>query len=255
MAFDRSYQLTVRIDRLTNVLKPLGLTIPDAPATDDPIIPEVTLDDIAEAVAAAKDPAADKTVQRLVTAHQLGTMGIASELKMNRVKAHETLIRAEIPTLLEQVRDIFHDAAGILEENGAPLRQHEDLGAVDLQALPLHSANAAQEALGACRTMATARTAWVALSTHGGPVGHAAHWSDYAAPTNEEYRAARDARPQLFPKATPWSVFRKGWTLDLPQTVKAAQQRRADYQSTAAGTDQARARQAVKVSLLGGGSL
>lgn len=233
MAIDRSYELTTRIRRLEDVLKPLGLTIPDAPATDDPIIPAVSREDIAEAVAKSKDPAADKTVQRLVTAHQLGELGIAAGLKVNRVKAHETVIRAEIPALLEKVRGIFHDAADILEENGAPLRHHEDLGAIDLQTLPLHSAHAAQDALGACRTMTTARTAWVALSTYGAPDGHRAAWSDYGAPTNEEYRAARNARPPLFPEATPWSVFRKGWELSLPATVRAAVERRNAYERAA----------------------
>lgn len=238
MTIDRSYELAARIRRLEDVLKPLGLTIPDAPVTDDPIIPAVSLEDIAEAVAKAKDPAADKTVQRLVTAHQLGTLGISAGLKTARIKAHETVIREALPALIEKVRDIFHDAAGILEESGAPLRQHEDLGAVDLQALPLQSAHAAQEALGACRTMTTARTAWVALSTHGGPVGHRPHWSDYAAPTLEEYRAASKARPQAFPEATPWSVFRTGWELNLPDSVKAAQERRKAYQVAAEDAEQ-----------------
>lgn len=255
MAIDFSYQINTNIQGLIRVLKPLGLTIPDAPKTTTPAIPDVTPEDIAEAVAASKDPAGDKSVQRLVTAHQLSELGIAAGIRTVNAKAHDAAIRAAIPALNDQVHNIFNNAAEQLEEHGEQFKGHDDLGTVNLSKLPAHSAAAAQAALDAIRTMTQARTAWVTLTMYGGTPGHKCHWADYGAPTQAEYTRARDARPQTFPEPTPWAVYRKGWTLDLPDTVRAAQQRRADYQSTAAGTEQARAHRSIKMSLLSGGAL
>ena len=252
MAIDHSFEILRRIQHLTTVLKPLGLSIPDAPNTSDPVIPTVTREDIAEAVAAAKDPASDKTVQRLVTAHQLDGLGIAAGLRTIRAKAHDNAVRDALPHINEDLHNIFNNAAEQLQEHGEQFKGHQDLGALNLATLPAHSAAAAGAALDACRTMEAVRTAWVGVTTYGATPGHRAHFTDYGAPTQEQYQEARDARPQTFPAPTPWAVYRKGWTLDLPQTVKAAQQRRADYQTAAERAEQKQAQEARRTGLRGG---
>ena len=255
MAIDHSHTIRTRVSSLKDALKPLGLTIPDAPKTTTPVIPDVTREDIAEAVAASKDPAGDKNVQRLVTAHQLAELGIAAGIRTVNAKAHDAAIRAALPDLNEALHRIFDDAAEKLHENGEQFKGHDDLGAVNLSKLPTDSAAAAQAALDAIRTMTQVRAAWVTLTTYGSPTAHKAHWTDYGAPTQAQYTRARDARPNQFPAPTPWAVYRKGWTLDLPQSVKAAGQRRTDYQRTAIDTEQATARASRKAGLRGGWSL
>lgn len=255
MAIDFSYQINTNIQGLIRVLKPLGLTIPDAPKTTTPTIPDVTPEDIAEAVAASKDPAGDKSVQRLVTAHQLSELGITAGIRTVNAKAHDAAIRAAIPALNDQVHNIFNNAAEQLQEHGEQFKGHQDLGALNLATLPAHSATAAGAALDACRTMETARTAWVGVTTYGATPGHKPHFTDYGAPTQEQYRKARDTRPQTFPAPTPWAVYRKGWALDLPDTVRAAQQRRANYQTAAVDTEQEAARISRRRALAGGSFL
>ena len=124
-----------------------------------------------------------------------------------------------------------------------------------LATLPAHSAAAAGAALDACRTMETVHTAWVGVTTYGATQGHRAHFTDYGAPTQEQYREARDARPQTFPAPNPWAVYRKGWALDLPDTVRAAGQRRAALQTAAERAEQATAQTSRRRALAGGSFL
>ena len=133
--------INARIGNLKAGLGKLGLKLPDAPDTSDlPTVQAVTDGDIAAAVGNAKgDPAADKEVQRLITARALGGIRYDVSHRAAQVEAHDKIIRDAIPALLEQVREKFADAAEVLEENGQQFKSHRDLGAVNLGTLPGHS--------------------------------------------------------------------------------------------------------------------
>lgn len=225
--------INARIGNLKAGLGKLGLKLPDAPDTSDlPTVQAVTDGDIAAAVGKAKgDPAADKEVQRLITARALGGIRYDVSHRAAQVEAHDKIIREAIPALLEQVHERFADAAEVLEENGQQFKSHRDLGSVNLASLPGHSAAAAGVSLSACRTMDDAVTAMKALGGYGREGGTKTEWWHYSTPSQAQYEQAMNDAPSTFPEGNAWSVFARGWPLEMAETLHAAGERRAGYRA------------------------
>ena len=163
--------------------------------------------------------------------------------------------RAALPAISEDIREKYATITERLQEAAAgPFKGTDDLDKLDLATLGARRVKAAAPVITDYREAKSLHGAWRTIWATLGS-GAPSHWSELARPSQEQYRAARDATPQQWPTPDPWSVARKGWTGALSETLKAAGKRRADYQSAAAGTEQARAHRSIKMSLLSGGAL
>ena len=224
---------------LTAALAPIGLTLPetvtDAPATVT--VPDPDSAEIAAAIRAAKgDPAADKEVQRLITARAIARGGYMNLLAhAARVEQWDALTDA-LGTINDQVHDVFDAAARELEAVAPELPGYPDLDALVLASLPARVADPARRAVDAQHTLRAARDAWLRLWRSVGGQRSGRPEEDILAvcnPTPAEWLEHSSRRPQSLPApGDVWTMARNGWTLSLAHDIRDAKARAEHIRTT-----------------------
>lgn len=244
----------IKLATVNRALTPIGYEPFAGPDLHSlPNVTEPTPDEIHAAITSSKGaPEKSAAVQALATRAWLSSTGAAKSLEWGAEVAAWETCKAALPAISDEIREKYADVAERLREAATgPFKGTADLKTLDLHSLPTHLAKQAGAVIEDYREAVALHGAWRAIwaSLH---EGAPAHWSEMARPTNDEYQAARDATPQLWPTPDPWSVARLGWTGALPESLRAAQQRRADYQTAAVHAEQKQAQEARRAGLRGG---
>lgn len=160
-----------------------------------------------------------------------------------------------LPSLIDTIRGAYRDEGDRLAEYaGGPLSGIQDLSTLDLATLPSRTAHHAADAIAHYRRATALHEAWRTLALRAaGEVGAPTSLYEMADPTLDQFRAAINSAPQQFPLKDVWSIARKGWKLDLPETFRGAQQRRASLMAQDKAIDDAARVQALKSQTRGGG--
>lgn len=238
----------ITIRGLANALAPVGLTLPESvTATPQTVtVPDPDSAEIAEAIRASKgDPAADKTVQRLITARAIARGGYTDLLaQAARVEQWEALTDA-LDTVNAQIHDVFDAAARELEAVVSELKGYPDLDALILASLPARVADPARRAVDAQHTLRAARDAWLRLwRSVGGQRDGRPEEGILAVcdPTPHEWLEHSSRRPQSLPApGDVWTMARYGWRLSLAHDIRAAKAR-ADHIRTTLDRDREKRR-------------
>ena len=244
----------IKLATVNRALVPIGyepFAGPDLTAL--PNVTEPTPDEIHAAITSSKGaPERSAAVQALAARAWLSSTGAARSLEWGAEVAAWENAKAALPAISEAIREKYADVAERLREAATgPFKGTTDLKTLDLHSLPTTLAKQAGAVIEDYREAVALHGAWRSIwaSLH---EGAPAHWSEMARPTNDEYQAARNATPQLWPTPDPWSVARLGWTGALPESLRAAQQRRANYQTAATAAEQKQAQEARRTGLRGG---
>ena len=248
----------ITIRGMTAALGKIGLTLPETvTATAQPVtVPDPDSADIAAAIKAAKgDPAADKTVQRLITARAIARGGYTDLLAhAARVEQGKALTDA-LDSINDQIHAAFDTAARELEAVAPALKGYTDLDALVLASLPARDADPARRAINAQHTLRTAHTAWLKLWRSVGGQQTGRPEADILAvcnPTPTEWLEHASRRPNTLPDpGDVWTMARYGWTLTLAHDLRAAKAR-ADHIRTTIDRDRDK-RQAEQGRLSGWG--
>ena len=233
----------ITIRGLTAALAPIGLTLPaavtDAPATVT--VPDPDSAEIAGAIRAAKgDPAADKTVQRLVTARAIARGGYLDLLEQAAREEQWEALKESLDAVNTQIHDVFDTAARELEAVAPQLPGYADLDALVLASLPARVADPARRAVDAQHTLRAARDAWLKLWRSVGGQQTGRPEADILAvcnPTPAEWLEHSSRRPNTLPDpGDVWTMARYGWTLTLAHDLRAAKAR-ADHIRTTIDRD------------------
>lgn len=244
----------IKLATVNRALAPIGYEPFAGPdLTTLPNVTEPTPDEIHAAITSSKGaPEKSAAVQALAARAWLSSTGAAKSLEWGAEVAAWETCKAALPAISDEIRERYADAAERLREAATgPFTGTADLNSLDLHTLPTPLAKQAGAVIEDYRQAVALHGAWRAIwaALH---EGAPTHWTEMAHPTNDEYRAARDATPQLWPTPDPWSVARLGWTGALPESLRAAQQRRADYQTAAVHAEQKQAQEARRTGLRGG---
>ena len=238
----------ITIRGLTAALAPIGLTLPaavtDAPATV--AVPDPDSAEIADAIHAAKgDPAADKTVQRLVTARAIARGGYTDLLARAARDEQWQALTDALDSINDQVHAVFDAAARELEAVVPELKGYPDLDSLVLASLPARVADPARRAVNAQHTLRAARDAWLRLWRSVGGQQSGRPEADILAvcnPTPAEWLEHSSRRPQSLPApGDVWTMARYGWTLTLAHDIRAAKAR-ADHIRTTLDRDREKRR-------------
>lgn len=247
----------INLATVNRALAPIGYEPFAGPdLTGLPNVTEPTPDEIHTAITSSKGaPEKSAAVQALATRAWLSSTGAAKSFEWGAEVAAWETCKAALPAISDEIREKYADVAERLREAATgPFKGTADLKTLDLHSLPTPLAKQAGAVIEDYREAVALHGAWRSIwATLQG--GAPAHWSEMATPSNHDYRAARDATPQRFPTTDPWSVARLGWTGALPESLRAAQQRRADYQTAAVDTEQEAARISRRRALAGGSFL
>ena len=229
----------ITIRGLTNALAKVGLTLPEnvttTPATVT--VPEPDSADIAAAIKAAEgDPAADKEVQRLITARAIARGGYTDLLARAARDEQWQALTAALDSINDQVHDVFDGAARELEAVAPALKAYTDLDALILASLPARDADPARRAVNAQHTLRAARTAWLTLWRSVGGQRSGRPEEDILAvcqPSPAEWLEHASRRPQSLPApGDVWTMARHGWTLSLAHDIRAAKARAEHIRTT-----------------------
>ena len=251
---NNAHAARIKLATINRALASVG--IDPLPGPDLDALPDVTApteDEISAALATAKgDLGKSSAIQALAARAWLASTSTAQALEHTaRVTAWDNA-RAALPPLLEDIRNRYADAAERLRAAATgDLKGISDLDSLDLATLDSRRIGAAGAAVQDYREAKALHGAWRAIWAtlqSGTPL----HWTEMATPTNDEYAHARNATPQRFPTPDPWSVARLGWTGALPESLRAAGQRRADYQTAAERAEQQQAQESRRTGLRGG---
>ena len=238
----------ITIRGLSNALGKIGLSLPENVTTTPQhvTVPDPDTAEIVAAIQAAKgDPAADKEVQRLITARALARGGYADLLaRAARVEQWEALTAA-LDTVNDQIHAVFDTAARELEAVAPQLPGYADLDALVLASLPARDADPARRAVNAQHTLRAARTAWLTLWRSVGGQRSGRPEEDILAvcnPTPAEWLEHSSRRPQSLPApGDVWTMARHGWTLTLAHDLRDAKAR-ADHIRTTIDRDREKRR-------------
>ena len=229
----------ITIRGLTDVLGRIGLALPEnvttTPATVT--VPEPDSADIAAAIKAAEgDPAADKEVQRLITARAIARGGYTDLLARAARDEQWQALTAALDSINDQVHDVFDGAARELEAVAPALKGYTDLDAIVLSSLPARDADPARRAVNAQHTLRAARTAWLTLWRSVGGQRSGRPEEDILAvcqPSPAEWLEHASRRPQSLPApGDVWTMARHGWTLSLAHDIRAAKARAEHIRTT-----------------------
>jgi len=220
------------IGRAGKALAPLGITLPEeitAPITP-PRIDSPSDADITQAITAAKgDPAADKTVQRLITARALDRGGYSALLEQEAWEARWQALKSALEDLNAQVHEKFTTAAGALETVAPKLRAYTSLAQLNLATLPADTVEPARQAIEAELTLRDAHNAWQALWTSVGGQqtgGNASRILAICNPSPDEWLTHSSRRPNSLPApGDVWATVQAGFTLDLAHDIRDAKAR------------------------------
>ena len=248
----------ITIRGMTDVLAPIGLTLPETvTATAQPVtVPDPDSADIAAAIHAAKgDPAADKTVQRLITARAIARGGYTDLLARTAREEQWHALTDALGTINTQIHDVFDGAAREIEAVAPALKGYTDLDAIVLASLPARDADPARRAINAQHTLRAAHTAWLKLWRSVGGQQTGRPDADILAvcnPAPAEWLEHASRRPHTVPApGDVWTVARYGWPLTLAHDLRAAKAR-ADHIRTTLDRDRDK-RQAEQGRLSGWG--
>ena len=233
----------ITIRGMTDALGKIGLTLPENVTTTPQTVtvPDPDSDDIAAAIQAAKsDPAADKEVQRLITARAIARGGYLDLLaQAARVEQWQALKDA-LDTINDQIHAVFDTAARELEAVVPELKGYPDLDSLVLASLPARVADPARRAVNAQHTLRAARDAWLRLWRSVGGQRSGRPEEDILAvcqPSPAEWLEHSSRRPQSLPApGDVWTMARYGWTLTLAHDLRDAKAR-ADHIRTTIDRD------------------
>ena len=220
------------IRRMADALSKIGLTLPEA-VTDTPqtvTVPDPDNAEIAAAIRAATgDPAADKEVQRLITARAIDRGGYTNLLARAARNEQWDALKESIGSINDQIHDVFATAARELEAVAPELKGYRDLDSIVLASLPARAADPARRALNAQHTLRAARAAWLKLWRSVGGQQDGRPEADILAicnPSPDEWLEHASRRPQSLPApGDVWATVQAGFTLDLAHDIRAAKAR------------------------------
>ena len=229
----------IAIRGLAAALAPVGLTLPESvTATPQTVtVPDPDSADIAAAIkAAAGDPSADKTVQRLITARAIARGGYTGLLaQAARVEQWDALTES-VDVINDQIHEVFDGAAREIEAVAPQLPGYTDLDALVLASLPARDADPARRAVNAQHTLRAARDAWLRLWRSVGGQRSGRPEEDILTvcdPSPAEWLEHSSRRPQSLPApGDVWTMARNGWTLTLAHDIRAAKERAEHIRAT-----------------------
>jgi hypothetical protein len=229
----------ITISGLTDVLGKIGLVLPES-VTTTPQHVTVPDPDSAEIVAAIKaadgDPAADATVQRLITARAIARGGYLDLLAHAARKDQWSALTAALDTINDQIHDVFATAASEIEAVAPELKGYPDLDSLVLASLPARVADPARRAVNAQHTLRAAHAAWLKLWRSVGGQQTGRPEADILAvcnPTPTEWLEHASRRPQSLPApGDVWTMARNGWPLSLAHDLRDAKARAEHIRTT-----------------------
>ena len=229
----------ITIRGMTDALGKIGLTLPETvTATAQPVtVPDPDSAEIAAAIKAAKgDPAADKTVQRLVTARAIARGGYTDLLARTAREEQWQALTDALDTINDQIHAAFDTAAREIEAVAPELKGYTDLDSLVLASLPARVADPARRAINAQHTLRAARDAWLRLwrSVGGQQTGRPeADILTVCDPSPAEWLEHASRRPQSLPApGDVWTMARHGWRLSLAHDLRAAKERAEHIRTT-----------------------
>ena len=229
----------ITISGLADVLAKIGLTLPETVTTtpEHVTVPDPDTAEIVDAIQAADgDPAADATVQRLITARAIARGGYLDLLEHAARKDQWKALKDALDTVNAEIHDVFDAAARELEAVVPELKGYPDLDSLVLASLPARVADPARRAVDAQHTLRAARDAWLRLwrSVGGQRSGRPeediltvcqpspAEWLEHASRRHQSLPAPGDV----------WTMARYGWTLSLAHDIRAAKERAEHIRAT-----------------------
>ena len=229
----------ITIRGMTDALAPIGITLPETVTATAPsvTVPDPDSADIAAAIHAAKgDPAADKTVQRLITARAIARGGYTDLLARTAREEQWHALTDALDTINTQIHDVFDGAAREIEAAAPALKGYTDLDALILSSLPARDADPARRAVNAQHTLRAALDAWRKLWRSVGGQQTGRPEADILAvcnPTPAEWLEHASRRPQSLPDpGDVWTMARYGWTLTLAHDLRDAKARAEHIHTT-----------------------
>lgn len=229
----------ITISGLSNALAKIGLTLPETVTTtpEHVTVPDPDTAEIVDAIQAADgDPAADATVQRLITARAIARGGYLDLLEHAARKDQWQALKDALDTVNDQIHDVFDTAARELEAVVPELPGYADLDALILASLPARVADPARRAVNAQHTLRAARTAWLTLWRSVGGQRSGRPEEDILAvcnPTPHEWLEHSSRRPQSLPApGDVWTMARNGWTLTLAHDLRDTKARAEHIRTT-----------------------
>ena len=229
----------ITIRGMTAALAPIGLTLPETVTTTPQTVtvPDPDSAEIAAAIKAAKgDPAADKTVQRLVTARAIARGGYTDLLARTAREEQWQALTDALDTINDQIHAAFDTAAREIEAVAPELKGYTDLDSLVLASLPARVADPARRAINAQHTLRAARDAWLRLwrSVGGQQTGRPeADILTVCDPSPAEWLEHASRRPQSLPApGDVWTMARHGWRLSLAHDLRAAKERAEHIRTT-----------------------
>ena len=222
----------ITISGLADVLAKIGLTLPETVTTtpEHVTVPDPDTAEIVDAIQAADgDPAADATVQRLITARAIARGGYLDLLEHAARKDQWKALKDALDTVNAEIHDVFDAAARELEAVVPELKGYPDLDSLILASLPARVADPARRAVDAQHTLRAARDAWLKLwRSVGGQRDGRPEEGILAVcdPTPAEWLEHSSRRPQSLPApGDVWTMARYGWPLSLAHDLRAAKER------------------------------
>ena len=229
----------ITIRGLGNALDKIGVTLPENVTTtpEHVTVPDPDTAEIVAAIQAADgDPAADKEVQRLITARAINRGGYLDLLAQAARKDQWSALTDALDTVNDQIHDVFDAAARELEAVVPELPGYADLDALILASLPARVADPARRAINAQHTLRAARDAWLRLwRSVGGQRDGRPEEGILAVcnPTPHEWLEHSSRRPQSLPApGDVWTMARYGWPLSLAHDIRAAKARAEHIRTT-----------------------
>ena len=222
----------ITIRGMTDVLGKIGITLPESvTATPQHVtVPDPDTAEIVDAIQAADgDPAADATVQRLITARAIARGGYLDLLEHAARKDQWQALKDALDTINDQIHDVFDAAARELEAVVPELKAYTDLDTLILASLPARVADPARRAVDAQHTLRAARDAWLRLWRSVGGQRDGRPEEDILTvcdPSPAEWLEHSSRRPQSLPApGDVWTMARHGWRLALAHDIRAAKAR------------------------------
>lgn len=229
----------ITIRSLTDVLGRIGLTLPAAVTTTPQhvTVPDPDTAEIVDAIQAAKgDPAADATVQRLITARAIARGGYLDLLEQAARKDQWQALKDALDTVNAEIHDVFDGAARELEAVAPQLPGYTDLDSLVLASLPARVADPARRAVDAQHTLRAARDAWLKLwRSVGGQRDGRPEEGILAVcdPSPAEWLEHASRRPQSLPApGDVWTMALYGWPLTLAHDLRDAKARAEHIHTT-----------------------
>lgn len=229
----------ITIKAMTDALGKIGVTLPEN-VTTTPQTVTVPDPDSAEIVAAIKDasgdPAADATVQRLITARAIARGGYLDLLEQAAREDQWQALKESLDTVNDQIHGVFATAASELEAVAPALMGRDSLDNIVLASLPARDADPARRALNAQHTLRAAHAAWLKLWRSVGGQQTGRPEADILAvcePTPAEWLEHSSRRPHTLPDpGDVWTPARYGWTLTLAHDLRDAKARHDHIRTT-----------------------